>query len=406
MNYGIPYMGSKSKIAADIIRLLPEAGHFYDLFAGGCAVTHAAMLSGKFGHIHANDIDTRPVALFRNVMDGKYADEKRWISREDFYRLKDTDPYVSCCWSFGNGGVNYLYCREVEDWKHALFLARVQGDTSMLADMGIRSDGSRRDISAHHEEYKRKYIKWWLERHGEECAGIDELCSNLCRSIKDESEKLRNYLLDALKESGLTQAEVGMRLGTCMHRHYFGTSQWSFPTKEHYNKMRQFMPLPVPYMEIIGLQRFLESLQSLQRLQRLQSLQSLQRLQSLQSLQRLQSLERLQRLQRLQRQQRILGLGGEGRLEISSMDYREVRVKPGGIIYADPPYKGTTGYSCGAFDHEAFYDWCAARKGHVFISEYWMPEDRFEAVWEKDVLCTFSSTNNKRRVTEKIFVPK
>ena len=44
MNYGIPYMGSKNKIAADIIRLLPEAGHFYDLFAGGCAVTQGACI--------------------------------------------------------------------------------------------------------------------------------------------------------------------------------------------------------------------------------------------------------------------------------------------------------------------------------------------------------------------------
>lgn len=35
MSYGMPYMGSKSKIAKDIIRLLPSADCFIDLFGGG-----------------------------------------------------------------------------------------------------------------------------------------------------------------------------------------------------------------------------------------------------------------------------------------------------------------------------------------------------------------------------------
>ena len=35
MTYGLPYMGSKNKIAEDIISLFPAAENFYDLFAGG-----------------------------------------------------------------------------------------------------------------------------------------------------------------------------------------------------------------------------------------------------------------------------------------------------------------------------------------------------------------------------------
>ena len=41
-------------------------------------------------------------------LEGKYVDEKRWISREDFYKLKDTDPYVAIVWSFGNNMRDYL----------------------------------------------------------------------------------------------------------------------------------------------------------------------------------------------------------------------------------------------------------------------------------------------------------
>ena len=32
MNYGVPYMGSKNSIAADIVKFLPEAENFYDCF--------------------------------------------------------------------------------------------------------------------------------------------------------------------------------------------------------------------------------------------------------------------------------------------------------------------------------------------------------------------------------------
>ena len=55
MRYGVPYQGSKNKIAEWVIDNLPEDEILVDLFAGGCAVTHAAMLSGKWDRIVAND---------------------------------------------------------------------------------------------------------------------------------------------------------------------------------------------------------------------------------------------------------------------------------------------------------------------------------------------------------------
>ena len=124
MRYGLPYQGSKSKLAERIVALLPEAEHLYDLFAGGCAVTHCAMTVsngpfGKWRHIHANDIADMP-QLFRAAISGKYRDERRWISREDFHRLKASDPYVRSVWSFGNKGMDYLYSRELEPYKKAL----------------------------------------------------------------------------------------------------------------------------------------------------------------------------------------------------------------------------------------------------------------------------------------------
>lgn len=46
MRYGIPYLGSKNKLAERIVSLLPRAEHLYDVFCGGCAIAHCAALNG------------------------------------------------------------------------------------------------------------------------------------------------------------------------------------------------------------------------------------------------------------------------------------------------------------------------------------------------------------------------
>ena len=161
MRYGLPYMGSKNSIVPFIIQALPPAENFYDLFAGGCAITHGAMLTNKWKTIIINDINCGITKLFIDAINGKYNDEKRWISREDFFKLKDTDPYVAYCWSFGNRAVTYLYGAYIEPWKKALHYARVLNDRTLLHDMGIDSDGSKNDIEKHAKEYASKYCAWF-----------------------------------------------------------------------------------------------------------------------------------------------------------------------------------------------------------------------------------------------------
>ena len=211
MRFGVPYQGSKNQIARWVIDNLPEDEILVDLFAGGCAVTHAAMLSGKWNKVIANDIGDAP-ELFCDAIDGKYADEKRWISREDFQNLKDTDPYVSLCWSFGNNRSGYLYAQEVEPWKKALHYARVFGDCSLLQEMGIDSDGSSGDVRKHHDEYKEKYIRWWLSKQKYTSAELDKLIANVKADIERDEEELRHYLIVALKKSRLQELQSLQRL--------------------------------------------------------------------------------------------------------------------------------------------------------------------------------------------------
>ena len=136
MKYGLPYKGSKNKLAERIVRLLPKRTHLVDLFCGGCAVSHAALLMGKYEHIHINDINWMCPTLFIDALNGKYNDEKRWISREDFFRLKDTDPYVAFVWSFGNNLRDYLYSREIEPLKKAIHYAIFFSDYSLGKELG------------------------------------------------------------------------------------------------------------------------------------------------------------------------------------------------------------------------------------------------------------------------------
>ena len=108
MNYGLSYKGSKSRIAKWIVEALPSADVWVEPFAGGCAVTHAAILSGKYKRFIINDI-TDSAKFFVDTVNGKFKDENRWISREDFFRLKKDDAYVRLCFSFGNNQRTYCY---------------------------------------------------------------------------------------------------------------------------------------------------------------------------------------------------------------------------------------------------------------------------------------------------------
>lgn len=136
MKYGLPYKGSKNKLAERIVRLLPKRTHLIDLFCGGCAVSHAALMMCKYEHIHINDINWMCPTLFIDALNGKYNDENRWISREDFFRLKDTDPYVAVVWSFGNNLRDYLYSKEIEPLKKAIHYAMFFSDYSLGKELG------------------------------------------------------------------------------------------------------------------------------------------------------------------------------------------------------------------------------------------------------------------------------
>ena len=94
--------------------------------------------------------------------------------------------------------------------------------------------------------------------------------------------------------------------------------------------------------------------------------------------------------------------------EFTCLDYRDVEIPNGSIVYADPPYANTTTYQGQKFDSEAFWEYMRQISKHsqVFISEQTAPDD-FECVWEKPFTRTLDrNKDNQFKVVEKLFTYK
>lgn len=346
MKYGLPYKGSKNKLALRINQLLPKADHLIDLFCGGCAVTHAALTMDKFQHIHINDVDWRPVQLFTDSLAGKYENENRWISREDFFRLKDVDPYVAIVWSFGNDMRTYMYGREIEEIKRSLHYAIYFADYAPAKALGY-------DLSfldGIHGFYKRyittkKYFQDFYANHIDEIGnftppqntsvGLESLERTKRLRIFQVAEPRKTWLSTPPRVFELQHCESGTKL-----------SRWG-----EYLSDRAF---------------------------------------------HLQSFEATRRLQKKR----------TDRLTYSVLDYQAVPIPENSVIYCDMPYKGTSEYNLKEkFDHERFYDWCAKQTQPVFISSYDMPEDKFTCIACFEHSGIFAVGINSK-VEERIFIPK
>ena len=382
--FGVPYMGGKSKIVKDLIPQLPSSKYFIDLFAGGCSMTHGAILSKKYSHFIVNDIDDAP-SLFLDAINGKFKNETRWISRDDFFALKDKEPYIRYCWSFGNNGKGYLYSREIEPYKKAYHFARF-GNFTFFDEFApyVKNEyvkNLRAYITKNKDIIKADYAHWYLETQlGIKGKELEKAINATKNDVENESERLRVYLCDALKSSGLTQSVVDKHLDSQMAKHYFSKSQWQFPTFEEYKKMQEILPLNKSYFECVN---FLDALGT-----------NLQSLQSLQSLERLQNLEKREIFENL---------------EIHQGCYKKVELPDPSecVIYCDPPYINTAGY-IGDFNHDEFYDWCIekAKQGYkVFISEYDMPRDRFKSIFNVDKRQTLNGKGSGKVKQEHLFIP-
>ena len=363
MRFGLPYKGSKSAIAKDIVAILPAGNRLVDLFCGGCAITDYAMKkTDKFNKFLINDIDERNPKTYMKALNGGFRNEDRWISRQDFFKLKETDDYVRLCFSFGNDCRTYMYGPQIEPYKEAIHS-----------------------------------IVFW-----EDYSKMEELCPAVVKIIHDycdgKDRKARRLALGKavaahIKEMGSVEYWQSnpmfraVKVKWSEDRRGMSSCQWNrgspLESLERLERLERLESLECPER--------MQSLESLERLERLSDMSS--SLQSLACLERLQSLESLERLEQ-----------HDSIIAATSSDYREYVHEEGNVVYCDPPYAGTGGYGR-EFDHDAFWQWCRTRNFPVYISEYRAPED-FISIWCKEKRRLFSSSNLSANAIEHLFLHK
>ena len=87
------------------------------------------------------------------------------------------------------------------------------------------------------------------------------------------------------------------------------------------------------------------------------------------------------------------------------LDYHDVEIPNGAVVYCDPPYVNTTGYTIGQFNTNEFWDYMRqlSKRCDVYISEESAPDD-FECIWSKEKVRTLEKSDNVGRVkVEKLF---
>ena len=151
---GIPYMGSKRKLASDILSKI-TARHqgitdFYDLFGGGGSISFTAIRDYRF-KVYYNELNKHIYSLVQYLKDNKELEPKfyKWVTREEFHKQinKTNDEadwysgFVMSCWSFGNSQSSYLYGADIEEFKRLAHELIVNLDETAMFKLGLNMDG-------------------------------------------------------------------------------------------------------------------------------------------------------------------------------------------------------------------------------------------------------------------------
>ena len=366
-NYGLPYMGSKNKLAEEIVNFLPQKKVLVDLFGGGGAISVCASQSGKYEKIIYNELNTLIAETFQKALNGEYENERRWVSREEFEKLKKTDGYVAICFSFSNNCNTYIYGPKIEPYKRAYHYAIVFDDFGPFNE--LFDDETTEKIKKSVEgitDFKERRIKF-SHALGDYILSL-ERCQHLERKEKLDTVK---YTVD-------------------VHPTYIGHVNQHLQYKERFDLLKHTM---------CGKRHCNENLEQQERLATLKHTLNVNALENC-------GLGKDSITHDIESsfQNRVLE---EAPIEVFNKDYADVELPSPEecVLYCDIPYEKTTSYTTGNFDYERFYKWCQEKafEGYqIYVSSYELPKDLFIQVWEKQRHCKATSGSGKK-VVEKIY---
>lgn len=366
-NYGLPYMGSKNKLAEEIVNFIPQKKVLVDLFGGGGAISVCASQSGKYEKIIYNELNTLIVETFQKALNGDYENERRWVSREEFEKLKKTDGYVAICFSFSNNCNTYMYGPKIEPYKRAYHYAIVFDDFRPFNE--LFDDETTEKIKKSVEgitDLKERRIKF--------SHALGDYILSLERCVTLESKEK----LDTVKNT------------VDVHPTYIAHVNQHLQYKERFDLLKRTMSVKRHCNENLECQERVSTLKHTMNVYALENCG-------------------------LGRDSITHGIGStfqnrvleESPIKVFNKDYADVELPSPEecVLYCDIPYDKTYSYVTGGFDYERFYKWCQEKTAEgyeIYVSSYELPEDLFISVLEKQRHCKATSGSGKH-VVEKIY---
>lgn len=375
--YGAAYQGSKSKIADEIISLLPSKKYFIDTFAGGGALAHCALESGKFEHIIANDLQTKEIleAHFLWTPEQHLEFQKRWITKEEFEQTNDL--YIKTCWSFSNNRKAYIYSKACYEYKRLLHNAICFGN---------------------YKEF-------------EDYCGIDLSEIDSYEDLNERRKAARRAILKALKPYSFKET---INSNTHISKEIYdailaGNKDWRNLQSMESSKQDDKCVKNICYLANLEYTKQGKNVENMLCLTNLEYTKQSKGLVSIISSENLERTKYSKNVEGLIQQENLLRSKNitASNISITSVSYDEIDLPDPNetVIICDPPYRNTQGYQVD-FDNDKFEQWCInkAKEGYeVFVCEYNIKNPAFEEVWSKEVINTGGGNKNQKRSVEKLY---
>lgn len=393
--YGAAYQGSKSKIADEIISMLPAKKYFIDAFSGGGALAHCALESGKFEHIIANDLQTKDIleAHFLWTPEQHLEFQKKWITKEEFE--KTNDLYIKTCWSFSNNRKAYIYSKACYEYKRLLHNAICFGNYKEFEDYcGI--DLSEIDIYDDLNE-RRKAARRAILKALKPYSFKETINSNT-----HIPKEIYDAILGGNKDWRNLQSMEASERDKCVK---------SLIQQENLERTKQGKNVE-NMLCLTNPERTKQDDKCVKNMLYLQNLEHSKQTKGLVSIISSENLERTKyskNVESLIQQENLLRSKSitASNISITSVSYDEIDLPDPNetVIICDPPYRNTQGYQV-EFDNDKFEQWCIdkAREGYeIFVCEYNIENPAFEEVWSKEVINTGGGNKNQKRSVEKLY---
>lgn len=249
---GLPYMGSKKKIAKQIVQIIKdnygESMDVYDLFGGGGAITAELALQGF--SVHYNELNPDVKDMFLRAIQLTPEDVPNYIiTRDEFFEIKSKsiknvdDNLKLLLNSFGDTMQSYIYSKDIceQKYKLAKLILDVEGTSSNYKQTTTYKQGLKQYDAIgqleqlnklnnlqqlqqlqpkHFDSTSRSYEDFsdlkdtviYLDPPYENAVGYGNAASR--KTPKDEYQKIRKELLALPEGSVIVRNKIQYKLGT------------------------------------------------------------------------------------------------------------------------------------------------------------------------------------------------